>query len=353
MKKTIAVLFGGKGQEHTVSCASAAMILSWLDRETYDPLPVAITRDGDFFFYRGAYRRIRDADFESDKGNLSPTFPVRLNGKCGFLDVGRVCPVDVVIPCLHGDFGEDGRVQGLLDCAGLPYVGAGCTAGAVAADKAMTKAVAHTLGIPTLPWILFSGKEEEGEVLRTVCETFGRDPFPALFLKPNALGSSVGASPATDEEEFLAAYRTAARYGRVIVEPRLSHPREIEVAALLTEEVPTLAYPGEVDSGTEFYSYEEKYRGDTARITLTPSLDRETEEALYAHTTSLLTYLGCRGLARVDYFLTEDGRLCFNEINTFPGFTAISLYPRLMERAGIPPRKLLTRLTEAAIDRRI
>ncbi len=353
MKKTIAVLFGGKGWEHTVSCASAGAVLSWLDREKFAPLPVAITREGDFFLYRGSYDRIADASFAEDRGHLTPTFPVRLSGKCGFLEGRRVREVDGVIPCLHGDFGEDGRVQGLLDCAGLPYVGVGCAAGAVAADKAMTKAIARTLGIPTLPWLLFSGNEGEDEVLRVVRETFGDEDFPALFLKPNALGSSVGASPASSEEDFLDAYRTAARLGRVLVEPMLLHPRELEVAALLTEGVPILSYPGEIDSGAEFYSYEEKYAGDTAKITLTPSLDGETEEALYTYSTSLLSYLGCRGLSRVDYFLTEDGKLYFNEINTFPGFTSISLYPRLMERAGIPPRELLTRLVEAAIDRRL
>ncbi|HBJ19254.1 MAG TPA: D-alanine--D-alanine ligase A [Clostridiales bacterium] len=354
MKKTIAVLFGGRGQEHAVSCASAAAILAWLDRERYDPLPVAITREGDFFLYTGATRRIGDGTFPEDKKHLVPTFPARLGGVRGFLDGRRVRSVDAVIPCLHGDYGEDGRVQGLLDCAGLPYVGAGCAAGAVAADKAMTKAVAKLLGIPTLPWLLFTGREEEAEVSERVRAFFGTgEEFPALFVKPDCLGSSVGASPAGGEEEFLAAYRAAARYGRVIVEPRLAHPRELEVAALLTEEVPILSYPGEVDSGTAFYSYEEKYLEDTAKITLSPSLDRETEEKLYAHSASLLSYLGCEGLARVDYFLTEDGTLCFNEVNTFPGFTAISLYPRLMERAGIPPAKLLTKLVEAAIDRRL
>lgn len=352
MKKKIAVLYGGRGQEHAVSLASARAILSWLDRDKFDPLPVMITQEGDFFLCRGACVPLPDVVRPDCR--MTPTFPVRLAGVSGFLDGQHILPVDAVLPCLHGDYGEDGRIQGLLDCAKIPYPGAGCTAGAVAADKALTKAAAKSLGIPTLPWLLFSGKESEDEALAAVTETFGDGTsFPTLFLKPNALGSSVGASPVRKKEDFSSAYRAAARYGRVLVEPLLSRPRELEVAALLTGEAPVLSSPGEILSGGDFYSYDEKYRTGTARISLSPTLGEETEARLFADSLALLSLLGCEGAARVDYFLTDDGSLYFNEINTFPGFTEISLYPRLMERAGIPPKELLTKLTEAALDRRV
>lgn len=353
MKKTVAVLFGGRGQEHEISHASAKAIFAWIDRERFDPFPVWISREGDFFLFRETADVLPDTLDPDAAGRLKPTFPVRLSGRCGFLDGRRIRPVDAVIPCLHGDYGEDGRIQGLLDCAGLPYVGAGCIAGAVCADKAIAKAVARALGIPTLPWLLFRGDEEEGDALSDAKNFFGNGEYSPLFVKPDALGSSVGASPAKTEEEFRTAYRAAARFGRVIVEPLLPHPRELEVAALLTEGVPILSYPGEIESGAGFYSYEEKYRSDTAKITLAPSLDGATEEKLYTYTSSLLSALGCVGPARVDYFLDGSGALFFNEVNTFPGFTPISLYPRLMERAGIPPQALLTRLLEATIDRRL
>ena len=152
MKKKIAVLYGGRGQEHAVSLASARAILSWLDRDKFDPLPVMITQEGDFFLCRGACVPLPDV-MRSDC-RMTPTFPVRLAGVSGFLDGRHILPVDAVLPCLHGDYGEDGRIQGLLDCAKIPYPGAGCTAGAVAADKALTKAAAKSLGIPTLPWLL-------------------------------------------------------------------------------------------------------------------------------------------------------------------------------------------------------
>lgn len=352
MKKTVAVLFGGRGCEHGISCATAHSLLSLLDEERYLPLPVGIARDGGFF--------LTDApppagkDFVPREGIDRPAFPVRLADKSGFLSDGEILKVDVVLPALHGDYGEDGQIQGLLSSAALPYVGSDTAAGALCADKALTKTVAAHLGIPTLPWLLFSGEESRGELLSRLSEAFPTENgFPPLFLKPACLGSSVGASPALDESAFFSAFEKAARHGKVLVEPYLSPIWELEVAALLTGPAPILSGPAALRSGCGFYSYREKYEADTAEILLSPPLPQATRATVLRFAERLLSALACRDLARVDFFLDSGGSLYFNEINTFPGFTDISLYPRLMAEAGIPPRELLTRLLEAALARRV
>lgn len=352
MKKTVAVLFGGRGCEHAVSCTTARSLLSLLDGERYLPLPVGITKSGDF--YLCADPPPASGEFLPRAGRDRPTFPVRYAEKSGFLSDGKIREVDVVLPALHGNFGEDGVIQGLLTAAALPYVGADTSAGALCADKARAKTVAAHLGIPTLPWLLFTGEESREEILTRVYETFPvKEGFPPLFLKPDRLGSSVGASFVLDETSLLSALHSTASYGKVLVEPYLSPVWELEVAALLTESAPILSGPAAIRSHEGFYSYREKYETDTAEVLLCPSLPQKTRTEALRYAEQLVRALSCRDLARVDFFLTEDGTLTFNEINTFPGFTDTSLYPRLMAEAGIPPRELLTRLLEAALARRV
>lgn len=332
----IAVLFGGRGAEHDVSVRSAEDVLSHMP-PAYTVLPVLIRKDGTFT--------------HADTGE--EVFPVKFGDTAGFLfrKDGRIQPVDVVFPVLHGDFGEDGRVQGLLSCAGLPFVGADVLCGALCMDKILTKRLARGRGVPVVPFVALSRGTPDKAVYRMVTETFGIHPYP-LFVKPSALGSSVGAAVVGNGAELLRAVREAEVYGEVLVEEYLARIRELEVG-WLDGAVPMFSDVGEITSAEGFYDYSEKYEKQSADIRLPAELSDETADAVYRYAADMVRTVGARDLCRVDFFLAEDGRLYFNEINTFPGFTDISLYPRMFARMGLSQTALITRLAESAYARRI
>ena len=346
-KNRLALLFGGAGCEHSVSCTSAAAFLSHIDRAANAVYPVGITREGGWYFYTGDEAHIADGSWSADAAHLTPTFPVRIGRESGFRRRGRLLHVDAAIPVLHGDFGEDGVVQGVLKAAGIPFVGCDVTAGALCADKALTKRLAASLGIPVVPYEV----AEDGDAEAVLSAVRRRLCFP-LFVKPALLGSSVGAAVARTPEEFLPAYRDAARHGKVLIESYLSPIRECEIA-FLDGDLPVLSAPGEIVSAAGFYDFSEKYQSATASVSTCASLPDAVRERMTSDSLRLIRLLGVRDLCRADWFYTADGRLYFNEINTFPGFTDASLYPRLIAGMGISYDALVARLIERAVHRSV
>ena len=329
-KPTVAVIFGGMGAEHEISVLGKDYVLRSIDRQRFFVLPVFIERDGEWYI-EDRRRRLR-------------AYPMRKNGKAGFLVGHRFKRVELAFPILHGDFGEDGRVQGLLECLGFSFVGCKTVASAVSIDKCFTKSVAEAAGIPTVPWIQVNGTVTK-EKVREVKEALG---LP-VFIKPARLGSSIGAGIARTDDELLEALEKASALGggRVIAEKLIAPIRELEVAFLELFGERYITPAGEVVAGAEFYGYEQKY-ADTSVSSVTPRarVPFEVEKRLLDYSARLADALDIRGLSRLDFFLCED-KLYFNEINTVPGMTESSLYPSLIrEHLGFD---LVNRLIEDAL----
>ena len=319
MKKRILLLYGGESSEHEVSLMGYKYVSSLLQNTEYEMLDVYISRAGEWYVGgengTRAYLCAKDGALYTDQGFIR---------------------ADAAIPLLHGRGGEDGKIQGALDNAGIPYVGADATASAVCIDKFYTKSIAEALGIPTAPSVVFSKATDTDEAYRICLDKLGQ----STFIKPRRLGSSVGAYPVYCESDFRALFPLSMEKGdgAVIVERLIEHKREVECAFYKTSDTCFVAPPGEVLIDG-FYGYEEKYGGRT-RILPKADLDTATSDKLQQYSYLLAEALDLRHLARIDFFLSE-GRIYFNEINTVPGFTSESLYPRMLEAYGIPPREAL------------
>lgn len=330
MALRIAVLFGGTGEEHDVSLDSAAHLLSCFP-DGITPLSIGVTREGE-------WHSCTPADLPHRKGAGDVTL-----ARGTILSEGKDLHPDAIFPVLHGRGGEDGTVAGLLESLRIPFVGCDTAAGAIGMNKARAKALLPE--IPSLPHLLFSPSElphAPAEILRSL-------GLP-VFVKPNGGGSSIGATPVTRACDLPAALHRAAASGDVLCEPLIA-AREIEVGILETEEGILASRPGEVRKRDGFYDFTAKYQADTA---LAIPAEIPPDVAAEARAYALLAFrrLGCRDLARVDFFFTEEGRLSFNEINTMPGFTAGSMYPRLWEKEGYPLPDLLELLCRRAAGRR-
>ena len=256
--------------------------------------------------------------------------------------------IDVVFPVLHGENGEDGSVQGLLQLAGLPYVGPGVAASATCMDKTLTKLVADRAGIRQAAWRLVTARELANNpeaVLDGVEKAFS---YP-VFIKPAGTGSSVGVSKAKNREALLAALTNASKYDSKILVEEFINGREVEVAVLGNDN-PFASVCGEIDSGAEFYDYDAKYISDCAHLYIPARISEQTAEQVRELAVRVYRAMGCRGLSRVDFFVKADGEVVFNEINTIPGFTSISMYPKLFEASGIPYSDLLDDLIALALE---
>ena len=353
----VLLLFGGRSAEHDVSRATAVSVARALDPDRYEIVPVAITVDGRWLFADEAHRAIEAGpaalpnSFEvagepvSDLGDLVARGEQALapSGAAGALDV------DVVLPLLHGPYGEDGTVQGLLELAGLPYVGAGVVGSAVGMDKVMMKRAFAACGLAIPQYLAFRDGHDLDELRAGVEAELG---YPC-FVKPANLGSSVGVSKAHDAPGLDAALALALGFDEWVVVEEAVAGREIEVA-VLGDDPPDASVPGEVVPGDEFYSYADKYEDDAARLLAPAPLTPEQAEEVRA--LALRAFDACRveAMARVDFFLEEKGRargFLVNEVNTIPGFTPISMYPRLWELSGVPYAKLIDRLVDLAFER--
>jgi len=351
-KIRVAVLFGGRSAEHEVSLQSARSIIEALDRDRYDVLPIGIDKDGRWFL-NDASALVLNADnpklIALNKSNTTVTLVpyesknklITLNGQQGSE------PVDVVFPVLHGTYGEDGTIQGLLKLANLPYVGPSVLGSAVGMDKDVAKRLLRDAGIPISRFVAVNRGQRAALDFEALASELG---LP-MFVKPANLGSSVGVSKVRNRQEFEEAVDHAFEFDqKILIEENISG-REIECAVLGNEE-PISSIPGEIVPQHDFYSYEAKYideKGATLEIPakLPPHVVARAQELAV----KTFKTLCCEGMSRVDFFLRGEDELFVNEINTIPGFTKISMYPKLFEASGIPYRELVTRLIELAIAR--
>lgn len=331
-KLRIVLIFGGKSAEHEVSIESAKNVFRALDKNKYEPTLV-------FIDHQGNWHRVGEEIFENTQdllvaSELANTIRPEL-----------LAEADVVFPVLHGPFGEDGTIQGLLRMMNLPFVGAGVLGSAVAMDKDIAKRLLKEAGLPVGKFLVFTDKKDLD--YDTITAEIG-SPF---FLKPANLGSSVGISKVSEKKDFDVAVTEAFQYDNKVLAEEFTRGREIECSVLGNGE-PVVSVPGEIVPRAEFYSYEAKYIDqDGAELIIPAQLELAHIEAVQGLAKKVFTVLNCAGMARVDFFLQENGQLFVNEINTIPGFTSISMYPKLWEASGISYPELIDRLIELAIER--
>ncbi len=356
MRKRIAILFGGRSAEHEISVISARSVMDALDPERYEVVPIGVTKDGHWQLMPGGPPALpagsRAALPEvTDRSGPEVALDQEPGSQTLVAEDGSRTPIDVVFPVMHGPHGEDGSIQGFLEMAGVPYVGAGVLASAVGMDKAVQKVLFRAAGIPVIEHEVVHEREweEDPEAVEARAAHLG---YP-LFAKPAALGSSVGVTKVHEPGELRGALEDAFRYGRkAVLERAVEGGREIEVAVLGNED-PVASVAGEiVPRGHEFYSYEAKYLDEQGAELIIPApIPAETLEEAQRLAVAGFLALDCAGLARVDFFLRQTGELLMNEINTIPGFTHISMYPKLWEASGLSYPELIDRLVELAIER--
>ena len=341
----IAVLFGGKSGEHAVSCMSAASVLENIHADKYDILKIGITREGEWFQTEATPSEIRSGAWETlprTNALLSPD--TRDHGFWLFKEEGAVLsPVDVIFPVMHGDFCEDGCLQGLCELAGIPYVGSGVLASAVGMDKELAKERFAAAGIPVAGGIVLEKKDMEkaAEKVRASLS------YP-VFVKPANAGSSLGAYKVMHEEELSPALVGAFSYDNKVLVEEFINAREIECAVLGTEN-PAASVLGEIVPEAAFYDYDAKYVDGTSKLLIPAPLSEEESEKIQGYALRAFRAVGAKGFSRVDFFKDKDtGRIVINEINTIPGFTDISMYPKLWEKTGVPYADLIDKLIALA-----
>ena len=350
MKKKILVLFGGQSSEHVVSCMSAVNVIKNIDASRYETVLIGITEDGRWLL-TDSVEAIEDGSWR--EGTVSAFLLPDARRQCVLVQdkTGvREIPVDAAFPVLHGLYGEDGTVQGLFELARIPYVGCGVLASAVSMDKLSTKILAARTGVRQAAYVpvLRGELKEMDAVVRRIEAAFG---YP-VFVKPSNAGSSRGVSRATDREQLEKALLLAAEHDRRILVEEQIVGREVECAVFGGGAEPVLASGvGEILAAAEFYDFEAKYYNAESKTVVGPVLPGNAAEEIRKKAREIFAAVDGYGLARVDFFVTEDGGVVFNEINTMPGFTAISMYPMLFEAAGMGKQELITRLIEHGMKR--
>ena len=349
-KLNVCVLFGGMSPEHDVSLRSAESVLNNMDTEKYNVFPVGIAKDGDWILYGSTdYSKLPTGQWLNCPENRRAAIsPIRGQGLLIFEGDNVIREmIEIVFPVLHGENGEDGSVQGLLQLAGIPFVGPHVAASAVSMDKTLTKLVADNAGVKQAAWQLVRASEVRSHMEQIVTRLEGKFTYP-MFVKPAGTGSSVGVSKAPDREGLIRALTHAAQFDTKILVEEFIHGREVEVA-VMGNESPVASVCGEIDSGADFYDYDAKYVTDTSVAYIPARIPEDVEEFVREEAVKIYSAIGCQGLSRVDFFVTyEDNRVFFNEINTLPGFTSISMYPKLFAASGIPYSQLIDNLLKLA-----
>lgn len=365
-KPRVAVVFGGRSSEHAISVVTAGAVLRAIDRTKYDVLPIGITADGRWALTADDPERMAIADRTlpsveqlADSADGSVLLSVTPHSREAVYSEPGAVPkalgeVDVVFPVLHGPYGEDGTLQGMLDLAGIPYVGAGVLASAVGQDKEYMKRVFTSFGLPVGPYTVIRPREWQNDpsaARKKIVDFAGEHGWP-LFVKPARAGSSMGITKVDDLGGLDEAIAEAQRHDPKIIVESLLRGREIECGVLEFEDGPRASVPAEIPPVTahDFYDFEAKYIDSAAGIVPAPLTEEETrrvrELAVRAFDAA-----SCEGLVRADFFLTEDGEFVINEINTMPGFTPISMYPRMWQETGVSYPELVDRLVQAALRR--
>jgi D-alanine-D-alanine ligase len=352
-KIRLGILFGGRSGEHEVSLTSAASVMKALDPQKYQVVPIGITREGKWLVGSAADKLLPGV-LERGKPvtpSVDPSGPQLIPLNERHQQTPQNAPaVDVIFPVLHGTFGEDGTVQGLLELADIPYVGAGVLGSAAGMDKDVMKRLFRDAGLPVVPWMLVLRGEWERERKRVMRGAKKEIGFP-LFVKPANLGSSVGISKVVRPSGLEAAINLAAAYDRKILIEDAVDAREIE-CSVLGNELPEASVPGEVVPVNEFYDYEAKYVKEGSELIIPARLTRRQTKQVQEFALRAFQAVDCAGMARVDFLLDRrTGKLWVNEINTIPGFTPISMYPKLWEASGVPYSQLIDRLVELALER--
>ena len=353
MKKTVAVIFGGQSSEYEISCISAANVAENIDTSLFDVVKIGITRDGRWWLYEGDTGSMRHNVWYELTEKLRPAVISPCSAHHGILVLDgvkgsfEVINIDVAFPVMHGKNGEDGTMQGLLTLAGIPFVGCGTAASAAAMDKEFTKIIAAHAGVPAVPFVSAVRSESTAEITARAEKAF---PYP-VFVKPANAGSSVGITKCGDRQTLEKGIKLAFENdSKLLVEPSVTG-REIEVA-VCGNESPVASVCGEIIPHSEFYDYETKYIDDCAECVAPADITKEESEAIRASAIATFRALGGAGFARVDFFLLPDGTHMLNEINTIPGFTPISMYPKLMACVGVGYGELITRLITLATENR-
>lgn len=348
-KIKLAVLFGGASSEYSISLLSAASVLRNLDKEKYEIFQIGITRDGRWLYYTGPVDAIEDGTWTEDADNKSCMIPADPSSRCiVVMDNSNISylSIEAVFPVLHGRNGEDGAIQGLLTMSGLPYVGCGVLASANCMDKGVTNTLLQAAGIPQAKFVFFQASEAAQAYGRVEAEL----GYP-VFVKPANAGSSVGISKAYDRAGLESAVALAAVHDSKIVVEEAVDAIEVECAVLGNSE-PEVSPVGEIAPASDFYDFEAKYLDDNTALYIPARLDPDTTEKIRGVARKAYQVMGCQGMARVDFFVRRsDGAVLLNELNTIPGFTSISMYPKVFAQAGVSYPQLLDRLIALAIER--
>jgi D-alanine-D-alanine ligase len=346
-KLRVGVLFGGRSGEHEVSLASAASIIRGLDPQKYEAVPIGITKEGHWLIGAGAQKMLPEVLRTGQRVVMSadPTESalMPIDGSA------QGQKLDVVFPVIHGTFGEDGTMQGLLELAGLPFVGAGVLGSAIGMDKDVAKKLMQAAGIPVVPWIAVQRADWERqpkEIRRAIEKKF---KYP-VFVKPATLGSSVGMTKVHSRAELGPALDLGAEFAMKIMVERAVSAREIEVSVLGNHD-PRASIPGEIVPHREFYDYAAKYLEEGTQLLIPAKLKKSEVRKVQAMAVTAFRALELSGMARVDFFIEKrGGKIFLNEVNTIPGFTSISMYPKLWEANGIPFRELISKLIDLALE---
>jgi len=360
-KLRVGVIFGGRSGEHEVSLMSARSVLSALNPEEYQVTQIGITHAGEWLVSReGSSMDVLSALEGGKASNLAPAAVLPDPTRQGLyllqpaekdLMLQWMAELDVIFPVLHGSFGEDGTLQGLMEMAGIAYVGAGVLGSSVGMDKALFKDVMITNNIPVLPYMVVLRSEIEKELQEVIARVERLASYP-LFVKPANLGSSVGISKCVNRSDLLEGLMEACRFDRRVLVEKGVNPREIEVS-VLGNDTPVASVPGEVIPSREFYSYEAKYIDGNSELIIPAPLSAEMTEKVRDLAVRAYRAIDCAGMGRADFLLDRDsGELYLSEINTIPGFTKISMYPKLWESSGLAYPALVDRLIELAQERK-
>ncbi len=346
-KKVVAVIFGGKSSEHDISKISATTVMRNIPQDKYRVIPIYITKSGEWKLYDGSVDNIINGNWE--KYAVSCILSPSTEHKGFFRIVGdkiKSIPVDVIFPVLHGKGGEDGSIQGLFEMSGIPYVGCGVLSSAASMDKAYTKIIISSVDVPQAKHVVAYSYELD-KIETTLDEIEEKLGYPC-FIKPSRAGSSVGVTKAKNREQARAGIILAAENDKTIIIEEFIKGREVETAVLGNLDI-QVAGVGEILAADEFYSFDAKYNNAQSQTVIPADLPEETSETIRKYAATIYKTLDCRGLSRVDFFVKEDGSIIFNEINTIPGFTSISMYPMLFEHEGMTKSELVDRLIESAL----
>jgi D-alanine-D-alanine ligase len=346
-KLRVGVLFGGRSGEHEVSLASAASIIRGLDPQKYEAVPIGITKEGHWRVGAGAQKMLPEV-LRTGQGVVMSADPTE-SALMPIDGSAQGQKLDVVFPVIHGTFGEDGTMQGLLELAGLPFVGAGVLGSAIGMDKDVAKKLMQVAGIPVVPWIAVQRAdwERQPKEIRRAIEKKSKYP---VFVKPATLGSSVGMTKVHSRAELGPALDLAAEFAMKILVERAVSAREIEVSVLGNHD-PRASIPGEIVPHREFYDYAAKYLEEGTQLLIPAKLKKSEVKKVQAMAVTAFRALELSGMARVDFFIEKrGGKIFLNEVNTIPGFTSISMYPKLWEANGIPFRELISKLIDLALE---